>query len=86
MTTRSAIKTLLLSVLGLPLILVVLAWVNNLLSAMGDTSAVLAVGYVSTITRILWLVALVGLIVTLALQSLEETDQDSPDQMSPDQV
>ena len=82
MTTRSAIKTLLLFVLGLPLVLVVLAWVDDLLAAMGDTTAVLVAGHVSTIARVLWLVALVGLVVMLAVQSLDENDQAGPDEGS----
>lgn len=84
MTTRSATKLLLVCVLGLPLIMAVLAWVDGLLTAMGDTAAANAVGHTSTICRVLWLVTVVGLVVTLAIQSLDEP-QGAPKKGPPDE-
>jgi len=72
MTARSATKLLLIFVLGLPLILAVMSWVDGLLTAMGDASAVNVLGHVSTVLRVIWLVCVVGLVVTLAIQSLDE--------------
>ena len=72
MTARSATKLLLILVLALPLLLAVIAWVNGLLTARGDASAVNVLGHVSTVLRVIWLVCVVGLVVTLAIQSLDE--------------
>jgi hypothetical protein len=80
MTTRSATKTLLMIVLGLPLVLVVLEWVNALLTAMEDSAAVSVTGHVSLIARVAWLVALVGLVIILAVQSLDDNDRPGPDE------
>ena len=82
MTIRTAIKALLLLVLSLPLAIVVLAWVNDLLAAMGDTSAVLVVGHADTIVRVVWLIALVGLVVILAVQSLDQPEHSDSEEPS----
>jgi len=71
MTLRNATKLLLLCVLGLPLTQAVLVWVQGLLAAMGDKPAAHVVGRMLTFAGALWLVALVGLVVALALQSLD---------------
>ena len=80
MTTRSAIKMLLLLVLGLPLLLVVLAWINSLLVAMGDTSAVSILDRTCMVGRVIWLLSLVAMVVLLAVRSADETDRSPPDQ------
>lgn len=72
MTLRNAVKTLLVLVLALPLVAAVLVWVVGLLRAMGDASGAMVVGYVGTACQVVWLVCLVGLLVTLALTSLQE--------------
>jgi hypothetical protein len=72
MTLRNAVKTLLVLVLGLPLVAGVLLWVVGLLRAMGDEAGAMVVGYVGTACQVVWLVCLVGLLVSLALTALEE--------------
>jgi hypothetical protein len=72
MTLRNALKTLLVLVLALPLLAAVLVWVVGLLRAMGDDGGALVVGYVGTACQVVWLVCLVGLLVTLALAALQE--------------
>jgi hypothetical protein len=76
MTLRNATKLLLLCVLGLPLTQAVLAWVKGLLTAMGDKSAATVVSHIVTIAGTLWLITLVGLVVTLALQSMDGSSSD----------
>jgi hypothetical protein len=86
MTLRNMTKLLLLFVLGLPLMQAVLAWVEGLLTAMGDKSAATIVDHITTIAGALWLVTLVGLVVSLAIQSLDgstmggESSQVAPHQ------
>lgn len=72
MTSRTAVRLLLLLVLGLPILQAVFAWVGGLLTAMGDAATAEVLGYVNTATRIAWLVSVVGLVVVLAVHSLEE--------------
>lgn len=74
MTARTALKTLLALVLGLPLLQMVLMWVANLLTALGDTGAITVLGHVNTGARVLWLVSVVGLIVLLAVQAVERDE------------
>jgi hypothetical protein len=78
MTLRSATRWLLVLVIGLPLGQAVLVWVAGLLGAMGDAAGANVVGRISTGAGILWLVSLVGLVVVLALSSLEATRDDEP--------
>jgi hypothetical protein len=72
MTLRRAIRWLLLVVLGLPLGQAVLLWTAGLLAAMGDDAAAGVVRHLNTAVGVAWLVALVGLVVALALQSSSE--------------
>jgi hypothetical protein len=72
-TLRNTTKLLLLFVLGLPLMQAVLTWVKGLLTAMGDEAAAVVVSHIGTIAGGLWLVTLVGLVVTLAIQSLDNS-------------
>ena len=75
MDLRASVKMLLVLVLGLPILQAVLAWVTGLLTAMGDPAAALVVGYVNTAAQVMWLVCVVGLLVTLAMRSLDESDK-----------
>jgi hypothetical protein len=68
---RTSLKTLLVFVLGLPLLSVMLTWIAGLLAAMGDASAANALSHINTATRVIWLVALVGTVVVLGLESLD---------------
>ena len=72
MNSRVTIKTLLAAVLGLPLVQAVLFWVSGLLSAMGDAATGGVLRYVNTAIGIVWLLSLVGLLVTLAIQTLDD--------------
>ena len=72
MRSRTAVKLLLALVLGLPLLQAVLVWVGGLLTAMGDPTTSSVLGHISTAIGIVWLVSVVGLVVALAIQSLEE--------------
>jgi hypothetical protein len=73
MTLRSAIRWLLVLTLGLPILQSLLVWVAGLLSAMGDAAAASVLGRINIAAGVLWLACLVGLVVVLALQSLEES-------------
>ena len=75
MKSRSAVKLLLGFVLGLPVVIAVLAWVGGLLTAMEDAAAANVLGYVSTGLRVLWLVTVVGLVIALAVDSLDESGE-----------
>jgi len=72
MDPRTAVKLLLVLVLGLPLVQAVLGWVGGLLTAMGDGSAETILGHVNTAAGIVWLLSVVGLLVMLAIRSLDE--------------
>ncbi len=72
MPSRSAVKILLGFVLGLPVVLVVLHWVSGLLSAMADASAAAVLGHIGTGIGVLWIVSVVGLIVALAVEVLDD--------------
>jgi hypothetical protein len=72
MSLRTALKCLLVLSLALPLVAIVLVWVAGLLRAMGDGAGATAVGYVGTACQVVWLVCLVGLLVTLSITVLSE--------------
>ena len=72
MTSRTAVKILLGFVLGLPILLATLSWVAGLLTAMEDTAAAEVLHDLNTGFSVLWLVAVVGLVVGLAVEALEE--------------
>lgn len=72
MTLKIAIKSLLVLVLALPLVAAVLMWVGGLLRAMGDAAGAAIVGHVGTACHVVWLVSLVGLLVTLAAAAVAE--------------
>lgn len=76
MNLRTALISLLVLVIGLPILSVVLTWVAGLLTAMGDTGAANVLGHVNTAVRVLWLVAIVGNVVVLALETLERSRED----------
>ncbi len=72
MASRSAVKTLLAFALGLPVLMAVLHWVSGLLSAMGDAPATGVLQHINTGASVLWLVSVVGLVIALAVQNLDE--------------
>jgi hypothetical protein len=76
MTLRWAVRLLLGAVLGLPLAQAIFLWVAGLLRAMGDEAAAGVIGHLNIAAGVLWLIALVGLVVTLAMQSLERPPED----------
>jgi hypothetical protein len=73
---RTALISLLVLVLGLPILSVVLTWVAGLLTAMGDTTAANALSHINTAVRVFWLAALVGNVVVLALESLDHSREE----------
>lgn len=77
MNSRSAVKLLLGFVLGLPILLVVLHWVTGLLTAMSDASAAAVLGHFSTAASVLWILAVVGLVIALAVEVLDDGDDES---------
>ena len=76
MTSRTAIRLLLLLVLGLPILQAVLSWVGGLLLAMGDAATAEVLKHVNTAAQVTWLVGLVGLVVMLAVDSLADPRQE----------
>ena len=72
MTLRRATRLLLLAVVGLPVLQAVLFWVAGLLAAMGDKAGAQVLGHISTAAGVLWIVTLVGLVIAVAVQSLDE--------------
>lgn len=74
MTSRSAVKLLLGFVLGLPVVIAVLGWVGGLLGAMEDNAAARILGHLSTGFSVLWLVTVVGLVIALAVEALDESE------------
>ncbi len=72
MTIRTALKLLLGLALGLPLLQTLLFWVAGLLGAMGDEAAATFLGRLSIAVGVLWLAALVGLVVLLAMKAVNE--------------
>lgn len=76
MNLRTALISLLVLVLGLPILSVVLTWVAGLLTAMGDTGAANVLSHINTVVRVLWLVALVGNVVVLALEALDRSREE----------
>lgn len=73
MTLRFATKTLLILALGLPVIQCVLIWVRGLVAAMGDEAGAAFTGHVGTVCLAAWSVSLVGLVIVLAINSLNES-------------
>jgi len=79
MASRTAVKLMLALVLGLPILLAVLGWVMGLLTAMGDAAAANVLRHIHTGASVLWLVSVVGLVVVLAIETLD-TDSNEPRQ------
>jgi hypothetical protein len=73
---RTALITLLVLVLGLPILSVVLTWIAGLLTAMGDVSTANVLSHINMAVRVLWLVALVGNVVMLALETLDRSREE----------
>jgi hypothetical protein len=73
---RTALRSVLVLALGLPLLSVVLTWVAGLLAAMGDASAANVLTHINTAVRVIWLVSLVGVVVVLGLESLDRSREE----------
>jgi hypothetical protein len=72
MTLRSATKTLLCLAIALPIVGAVLIWVAGLLQAMGDPAGVHIILYFGILCEVIWSVSLVGLVILLAIITLNE--------------
>jgi len=72
MRSRTALKFVLMLVLGLPLLLVVLTWIADLFNALGDPAVGGVLGHINTAVRVVWLLCIVGLVLLSALQSMDE--------------
>ena len=72
MNLRGALKFLLITTLGLPVLQTLLVWVSGLLTSIGDETTANAVGQIGRGAGILWLVSLTALVVVLAVRSLDE--------------
>jgi len=60
--------------IGLPLLQAVLFWIGGLLGAMGDEVAAGVLTRIQTVAGVLWLISLVGLVIVLAVKTLDEDD------------
>ena len=76
MNSRSAVKLILGFVLGLPVVIAVLGWVAGLLTAMEDNTAANILRHLSTGFGVLWLVTVVGLVIALAVESLDDPGEE----------
>jgi hypothetical protein len=76
MTQRSALKTLLVLALALPVVQCVLIWVRGLVASMGDQDGAAVIGHVGTACLVVWSISLLGLIIVLAIITLNENAAD----------
>ncbi len=76
MTSRTIVKLLLSFVLVLPVLLATLGWVAGLLKAMEDQAAAGVLHSLSTGISVLWIVTVVGLVIALAVESLDEPREE----------
>jgi hypothetical protein len=83
-TLRAATKALLLLALALPVVMAVLVWVGGLLRAMGDPGGAAAVGYVGVACQAVWAISLVGLVIVLALTTVEEGQESRVKSQEPE--
>jgi hypothetical protein len=67
MTLRSALKTLLVLALGLPLAQCVLFWVRGLVLSMGDAEGAAMAAHAATGCAAAWLISLAGLVIVLGI-------------------
>ena len=72
MTLRGAAKLLLVLALALPVVQAVLYWVAGLLRSMGDAAGAAIVGHVNTACQVVWSVGLVGLLLIVAILTINE--------------
>lgn len=79
MTIRLAMKWLLGLTLGLPMLQSLLYWVAGLLASMGDAEAASAFERIHIAVGVAWLVALVGLVITLAVKAIDESGDGNDD-------
>ncbi|MEM9352705.1 MAG: hypothetical protein AAGA92_06810 [Planctomycetota bacterium] len=78
MTSRNAVRVLLLAVVGMPILQAVLFWVSGLLTAMGDESAAGVLRHIGTAAAVLWLAGIVGLVVAVAVRVLQDDSSQGP--------
>jgi hypothetical protein len=76
MTLRSAAKTLLVLAVALPICEAVLVWVVGLTKAMGDPDGVRIITYVGLLCEVVWTISLVGLVILLAVITLNEPPEE----------
>jgi hypothetical protein len=79
MTLRFATKWLLVLALALPVVQAVLVWIRALLNSMNDAEGAEIIAGVGTICQVVWSVSLVGLLIVLALATLNEPPHHSED-------
>jgi hypothetical protein len=72
MALRTALKSLLGLVVGLPLLQALLFWVGGLLAAMGDAAAANVLRGVNIAVGVLWLISLLAIVVLLAVKAVSE--------------
>ena len=77
MTIRLALKWLLGLTLGLPMLQSLLYWVAGMLESMGDADSATAFERLHIAVGVAWLVAIVGLVITLAIKAIDELDEVS---------
>ncbi|QDT00004.1 hypothetical protein HG15A2_33390 [Adhaeretor mobilis] len=72
MNLRGALKFLLITTLGLPVLQTLLVWVAGLLTSIGDETTANVVNQIGRGAGILWLVSITALVVVLAVRSLDD--------------
>jgi hypothetical protein len=72
MTLRSALKSLLVLALALPVAQCVLFWIRGLVLSMGDVAGAAIIGQISTGCMALWTMSLVGLVIVLAVVAVND--------------
>ncbi len=80
MRLRSAIKTLLVLVLALPVAQVVLVGVRSLLGSMGDAEGAALIGLVGSLCLATWAACLVALVIVVSLVVLDDRGGESEEE------
>ena len=74
MSSKPALKWLFVLSIVLPIVHLLLAGVEAVLSAMGDTMGAVVISYVALAAACLWVFALVGLVILVAFDNLAAGD------------
>jgi hypothetical protein len=77
MSLRSALKTLLVLALALPVTVCVLVWVRGLVLSMGDVDGAAIIQHASTACLGVWTLSLVGLVIVLAIVAVNDRPRES---------